>query len=54
MATHASRRTDLTGKAFENLCYDLLDSAGYNVEEQVNLGLRSHRWCSQRRPGCHH
>ena len=40
MATHASRRTDLTGKAFENLCYDLLDSAGYNVEEQVNLGLR--------------
>ena len=40
MATHASRRTDLTGKAFENLCYDLLDRAGYNVEEQVNLGLR--------------
>jgi len=40
MATHASRRTDLTGKHFENHCYDLLDKAGYNVEEQVNLGLR--------------
>lgn len=40
MATHASRYTDKTGKEFENFCYDLLDRAGYNVEEQVCIGTR--------------
>ena len=40
MATHASRRTDKTGKDFENFVYHLLDLGGYNVEDQVNIGLR--------------
>ena len=40
MATHASRRTDKTGKDFENFCEHLLSLAGHNVEEQVNIGLR--------------
>lgn len=40
MATHASRYTDKTGKEFENFCEHLLSVAGYNVEEQVNIGLR--------------
>ena len=40
MATHASRRTDKTGKYFEYFCEQLLTESGYNVEEQVNIGLR--------------
>ena len=40
MATHASRRTDKTGKDFEHFCEHLLSLAGLNVEEQVNIGLR--------------
>ena len=40
MATHASRRTDKTGKDFENLCEYILCLSGVNVEEQVNIGLR--------------
>ena len=40
MATHASRRTDKTGKDFEYYCEHLLSEAGYNVEEQTNIGLR--------------
>tara|TARA_B100002019_G_scaffold239563_1_gene214995 strand:+ start:11410 stop:11844 length:435 start_codon:yes stop_codon:yes gene_type:complete len=40
MATHASRRTDKTGKDFEHFCEHLLSLAGHNVEEQVNIGLR--------------
>ena len=40
MATHASRRTDKTGKDFENLCEHILCLSGVNVEEQVNIGLR--------------
>ena len=40
MATHASRRTDKTGKDFENFCEHLLSLAGRSVDEQVNIGLR--------------
>lgn len=40
MATHASRRTDKTGKDFENFCEYLLSLAGRSVDEQVNIGLR--------------
>ena len=40
MATHASRRTDKTGKDFEHFCEHLLCLAGLNVDEQVNIGLR--------------
>lgn len=40
MATHASRRTDKTGKDFEYLCEHLCAISGLNVEEQVNIGLR--------------
>jgi hypothetical protein len=40
MATHASRRTDKTGKDFENFCEYILSLAGLNVDEQVNIGLR--------------
>ena len=40
MATHASRRTDKTGKYFEYFCEHLLSVAGYSVDEQVNIGLR--------------
>ena len=40
MATHASRRTDLTGKEFEYFCLHILETAGYDVEEQTNIGLR--------------
>ena len=40
MATHASRRTDKTGKDFENFCEHILSLAGINVDEQVNIGLR--------------
>ncbi len=40
MATHASRQTDQTGKSFEYLCEHLLDVAGYDVNEQVSIGLR--------------
>lgn len=40
MSTHASRYTDKTGKDFEYLCEHLLSTAGYDVTEQVNIGLR--------------
>lgn len=40
MTTHASRYTDKTGKDFEYLCEHLLSLAGYDVEEQINIGLR--------------
>lgn len=40
MATHASRNTDRTGKSFEYLCEHMLSLADYNVDEQVNIGLR--------------
>ena len=40
MATHASRRTDKTGKEFEYFCLHILETAGYDVEEQTNIGLR--------------
>ena len=40
MGTHASRYTDKTGKDFEYFCEELLSAAGYDVEEQINIGLR--------------
>ena len=40
MATHASRRTDKTGKEFEYYCEHVLTNAGYDVQEQENIGLR--------------
>ena len=40
MATHASRRTDKTGKYFEYFIEYLLSKKGYNVDEQVTIGLR--------------
>jgi hypothetical protein len=43
MATYASRYTNKTGNSFENFCYYLLDSALYNVESQVCIGLRPTR-----------
>jgi hypothetical protein len=45
MATHASRQTDQTGKAFEYLCEHLLDVAGYDVNEQVCIGVRPTGGC---------
>ena len=35
-----TRRTDLTGKHFENFCLLILEDHDYSVEEQVNIGLR--------------
>ena len=40
MSTNAPRYTDKTGKFFENYCQHVLESANYNVDEQVYIGLR--------------
>mgnify|MGYP001186598687 FL=1 len=40
--TNASRNTAKTGKCFEYWCHHLLDERGYNVDEQISIGLRPH------------
>ena len=42
MSTNASRRTHKTGKYFEYFCEYVLSEAGYNVDEQVCIGLSPH------------
>ena len=40
--TNPSRDTARTGKSFEYWCQNLLEKHGYNVDEQINIGLRPH------------